>query len=123
MNTPDLSEASLIKYRDDSEYILKTARQIKKDFALFGLPINMSRNENLKWQGLFVELEKQIRALLESNSVKILSLLYQIDIPEEKIRREAERQKERILSEVVSEMIMERELKKVLTRKYFSSLK
>lgn len=122
MNKPDLSASAIKKYRDDKKIIEQTAKQIVKDFALFGLDINFSEDVDYSWQEIFVELEKQIRYLLEINSAKILSLLYQIDIPEEKIIEKADMENDRNLSDVVSEMIMERELKKVLTRLYFKNL-
>lgn len=122
MNKPDLSTSAIKKYRDDKKIIEQTAKQIVKDFALFGLDIGFSEDVDYSWQEIFVELEKQIRYLLEINSAKILSLLYQIDIPEEKIIEKADMENDRNLSEVVSEMIMERELKKVLTRVYFKNL-
>lgn len=122
MNKPDLSASAIKKYRDDKKIIEQTAKQIVKDFSLFGLEINFSEDVDYSWQEIFVELEKQIRYLLEINSAKILSLLYQIDIPEEKIIEKADMENDRNLSDVVSEMIMERELKKVLTRLYFKNL-
>lgn len=122
MNKPDLSTSAIKKYRDDKKIIEQTAKQIVKDFSLFGLDIGFSEDIDYSWQEIFVELEKQIRYLLEINSAKILSLLYQIDIPEEKIIEKADMENDRNLSEVVSEMIMERELKKVLTRVYFKNL-
>jgi len=122
MNKPDLSASAIKKYRNDKEIIELTVHQIVKDFALFGLEINFSLDIEYSWKEIFTELEKQIRYLLEVNSVKILSLLYQIDIPEDKIIERADIEKDRNLSDVVSEMIMERELKKVLTRIYFKNL-
>jgi len=122
MNLPKLSAFVIAKYRNDKEIIQLTTEQIVKDFALFGLEINFPEGVDYSWQEIFTELEKQIRYLLEINSAKILSLLYQIDIPEDKIFEKAEMEKERKLSDVVSEMIMERELKKILTRIYFKNL-
>jgi len=122
MNKPDLSASAIKKYRNNKEIIELTVHQIVKDFALFGLEINFSLDIEYSWKEIFTELEKQIRYLLEINSAKILSLLYQIDIPENKIFEKAEQEKHRVLSEVVSEMIMERELKKALTRLYFKKL-
>ncbi len=122
MNKPDLSASAIKEYRNDKEIIELTVQQIVKDFYLFGLEINFPEGIDYLWNEIFAELEKQIRYLLEINSAKILSLLYQIDIAEDKIIEKAEQQKHRVLSEVVSEMIMERELKKVLTRLYFKNL-
>lgn len=113
------NENDLRKYRDDAEIIADTARQIMKDFALFGIHIDFPTDIKLAYQELFNQLEYQISVLLNSNNSKILSLLYQIDIPETQIRQKAELEPEKVLSEVVSELILERELKKVLTRLYF----
>jgi hypothetical protein len=121
MNEPDLSSSAIKKYRNDKEIMELTIKQIIKDFALFGLYIDYESTLSYTWHHVYVELEKQIRSLLEANSAKILSLLYQIDIPEEKIIAQADKQQNRQLSEVVSEMIMEREIKKVLTRLYFKN--
>lgn len=123
MEMPDFTSSALKKYRDDKEIIEATAKQIKKDFSLFGLEINYPEDQEFTWNELLVELEIQIRHLLEINSAKILSLLYQIDIPENKILKRVEDEKTRLMSEVVSEMIMEREIKKILTRMYFKKLK
>lgn len=123
MDIPDLNSSAIKKYRNDKVIIEATARQIKKDFSLFGLEINYHENQEFTWNELLIELEKQIRHLLEINSAKILSLLYQIDIPENKILQRVEDEKNRLMSEVVSEMIMEREIKKILTRMYFKNLK
>jgi hypothetical protein len=123
MNIPDLTSSDLKKYRNDKEIIEATAKQIVKDFSLFGLEINYSEEIVFTWNELYLELENQIRHLLEINSAKILSLLYQIDIPENKIIERVEDEKAKLMSEVVAEMIMEREIKKVLTRMYFKKMK
>lgn len=123
MDKLDLSSSTIKKYRNDKELVEATVNQIIKDFALYGLEINYPKELTYTWQEVYLELEKQIRYLLEINSAKILSLLYQIDIPENKILEKVDEEKTKLLSEVVSEMIMERELKKVLTRLYFKNLK
>ncbi len=121
MVKPDIPASAIQKYRNDKEIIELATKQIIKDFALFGLQINYDSALGFTWQQVYLGLEAQIRHLLEVSPSKMLSLLYQIDIPEEKIIAQAEKQEKRQLSEVVSEMIMEREIKKVLTRLYFKN--
>lgn len=118
----DLSKAGLTKYYNKAEIIEKTAMQTIKDFALFGIQIDFPENLTYAYKELYEQLNKQIEEMLALNSSKLLSLLYQIDIPEKKIRLEAKENSQRDLSEVITELILERELKKVLTRIYFSNL-
>jgi hypothetical protein len=113
------SDAELVQYRDNEDIVKQTARQIIKDFALFGLPIEFPSDLKFAYLELYIQLEEQIRELLHQNSTKILSLLYQIDIPEMIIQQKASENPDMSLSEVVTELIFQRELKKVLTRIYF----
>lgn len=115
----DLSKSGLEKYYDKEDVIRQTANQVLKDFALFGIQIDFPENINYAYKELYVQLEEKIEGLLALNNQKLLSLLYQIDIPEKKIQRSASAEPERNLSDVVTELILERELKKVLTRLYF----
>lgn len=113
------SESELKKYHDNEDIVRQTAKQIIKDFALFGFTIEFPTDLKYAYQELYKQLELQIAELLSSNSSKILSLLYQIDIPEITIQRKASEQPNKPLSEVVTELIFLRELKKVLTRLYY----
>lgn len=115
----NLSKSELIKYHNKEDIICQTARQVIKDFALFGLQIEFPENITYAYQELYIQLEEQVQDLLAINSQKLLSILYQIDIPEKKIQREASYAPDKNLSDVITELILERELKKVLTRLYF----
>lgn len=118
----DLSKAGLARYHNKAEIIEKTALQVIKDFALFGIQIDFPDNLNYAYEELYRQLNTQVEELLALNSSKLLSILYQIDIPEKKIRKEADENSERELPEIITELILDRELKKVLTRIYFSNL-
>ena len=113
------SDSELKKYRDNEDIVRQTARQIIKDFALFGLTIEFPAEIKFAYTKLYKQLEKQISDLLQSNTATILSLLYQIDIPETAIQQKSGEMPDKPLSEVVTELIFIRELKKVLTRLYF----
>jgi hypothetical protein len=111
--------AELRNYYDNESIIDQAAKQVIKDFALFGIQIEFPEDLKFAYQELYPQLESQIQLLLDSNSTKLLSLLYQIDIPEKTIQIKASTQPDRLLADVVTELILERELKKVLTRLYF----
>jgi hypothetical protein len=113
------TEADLIKSRNNEDIVRQTAKQIIKDFALFGLTIEFPSDIKYAYHELFSQLENQIFYLLETNNTKILSLLYQIDIPEKMIQKKATALPNQSLSEVITELVLVRELKKVLTRLYF----
>ena len=112
-------DAELRKYRDNESIIRDTALQVIKDFALFGLQVEFPSDIKYAYQDLYIQLEKQISTLLANNNKKILSLLYQIDIPEKTIQQKSVNTPDKPLSEIVTELILDRELKKVLTRLYF----
>jgi hypothetical protein len=113
------TDSELKKYRDNETIIRDTALQVIKDFALFGFQIEFPSDIKYAYDELYIQLEQQIFVLLERNNMKLLSLLYQIDIPEKTIQRKALENPQKLLSELVTELILERELKKVLTRLYF----
>lgn len=113
------SDSELKKYRDNESIIRDTALQVIKDFALFGFQIEFPSDIKYAYQELSIQLENQINTLLSDNNKKILSLLYQIDIPEKKIQQKSSENPEISLPRIVTELILERELKKVLTRLYF----
>lgn len=114
-----LHDSDLRKYYDNEEIIRLTALQVIKDFSLFGLQIEFPEDIEYAYAQLFHQLVNEVSALLDRSNSKLLSLLYQIDIPEKVIRNAAESMPDKALAEVITELILNRELKKVLTRIYF----
>lgn len=117
---PALADSDLQKYHNNEEVLKLTALQVIKDFGMFGMDIDFPENVKYAYHELYEQLEPQLQRLLNTNNKTILSLLYQIDIPEIQIRRKASSMPEKPLSEVIAEMVLARELKKVLTRMYFA---
>lgn len=113
------TNAELKKYYNNESIIRDTALQVIKDFALFGIQIDFPNEIKYAYQELYVQLNDQINSLLVSNNMKIMSLLYQIDIPEKIIQQRSIEKPDEPLTDIVTELILERELKKVLTRHYF----
>jgi len=109
----------LESYKRKEEIIKLTAEQIIKDFNQFGLDISFSGTTEYAYNELYDQLRVHVVDLLNKNTQKLYSLLYQIDLSENKIRNIYEDNPEKELSEIVSELILDRELKKVVTRIYF----
>jgi hypothetical protein len=121
MNHLPLRKEDLKKYQNDVDIVHKTALQIIKDFAQFGLDISFPTNLNAAYIDLFEQLAPTIRDLLDSNQAKLFSLLYCIDLDEKYIKKSLEEMDEVPLHEVIAHLLLERELKKVITRNFLSN--
>lgn len=109
----------LENYKKKEEIIKLTAEQIIKDFSQFGLEVSFSGIVQYAYNELYEQLLVLIIDLLNQNTRKLYSLLYQIDLSEHKIRNVFQENPERNLSEIITELIIERDLQKVATRIYF----
>ena len=119
---PLLNNDTLVKYRDNSEIIRKTALQVIKDFNQFGLEVDFPEDLQFAYPVLFDQLKLHVIKLIDTNIKKLYSLLYRIDIHENTIREKVKEGKDFDLSEVITALILERELKKVILRDHFSNL-
>lgn len=117
---PDLSDSALRKHRDNEEIIKQTANQIIKDFALFGFEISFPSNMKMAYFELFDQLLHHIVQMWDNNNNILVSLLYRIDLSESLIWQKKDEFPDVPVTEILTELIIDRELKKVLTRKYFS---
>ncbi|HAZ01128.1 MAG TPA: hypothetical protein DCY97_02980, partial [Marinilabiliales bacterium] len=68
------------------------------------------------------QLTQQIDYLIVRDEGKLFSILYQVDISNKAIERTIQEIPEFTVVEAISHQVIERELKKVLTRRYFKSL-
>lgn len=117
----NISNKELQKSRDDERIVRETAMQVIKDFGLFGMEVNFPSDIHWAYEQLFEQLHNYVSTMLNENNKKLLSLLYQIDVSEQKILSESKNQADKDLSEIVTELILDRELKKVITRNYFKN--
>lgn len=115
-----LKKEDLKKYHDDRETVRKTALQVMKDFAGFGFTIEFPSDLMMAYQDLFDQLSPVIADLININMSKLYSLLYCIDLNESIIQQGVAEMNDLSLNDVITHLILERELKKVLTREYFS---
>ena len=106
------------KLRMNDQIIRDTALQVIKDFAGFGMDVSFPPNIHLAYESLFNQLKIIIAGLLEKEPDKLSALLYQIDLDENRLKKEPELFTE---YEFISELILEREFLKVLTRYYFKN--
>lgn len=114
-----ISRSELERSKREEKFVLLTAQQIKKDFAMFGMQVDFSGNVNFAYQELFEQLNVHVESLLSNNYEKLKALLYQIDLSEKELSKTDSEIQFSSISELITHKILERELKKVLIREYF----
>lgn len=106
-------------FLNSDDIVRETIQQIMKDFGMFGITISFSGNIPNAYRELHDQLVGQITLLLGSDYGRLLSVLYQVDISEKDIARTEVEIPEYNHVEVLAHQIIVRDLKKVLTRRYF----
>jgi len=114
-----ISESQLERSKQEEKFVLLTAEQVRKDFALFGMEVYFSGNISLAYEELFEQLKVYIEELLNHNYEKLMALLYQIDVTQKELTQKDPKHNFKTIPEIITHKILERELKKVLTREYF----
>ena len=123
MSLPDVSNKNVSGFLDKEEIVRETAKQIMKDFGMFGVEVTFSGNTSNAYQELHLQLIDQVTLLLEQNYDLLLSVLYQIDITEREIAKAERELPEYNHIEILAHQIIVRDLKKVLLRRYFKTHK
>jgi len=123
MQLPDIRNDNVARFLDSAAVVQETAEQIMKDFAMFGISITFSGNTDQAYHELHEQLVDQIRHLLANDYQRLLSVLYQVDITQKEITRAGLELPDYNEMEVLAHQIIVRDLKKVLTRRYFKSQK
>jgi hypothetical protein len=116
---PVLKE-DIANYRNDRETVNNTAKQVIKDFQRFGYDLNLPADLCFAYDDLFNQLSPLIQELLNLNLSKLYSLLYAIDLNEKSVKNAVLEAESMPLHEVITHLILDRELRKVITREYFS---
>jgi len=112
---------NLEQYQSNTEIVHATARQISKDFAMFGLEILFSGNTSLAYIELMDQLTGHLHRLLQYDQEKLFALMYQIDISQVSVS-ECLRLHDNP-SRSIADLIIRREMLKVLTVRYFKQQK
>ena len=122
MNIPNINKSNIAEYFNTEEVIKETIAQILKDFALFGIILSFSGKIKSAYNEVFEQLVFQISSLLENDDKVLLSILYQVDISEKDLIKTRLEYPNSNQIEIIAHQIIARDLKKVLTRKYFKNL-
>ncbi len=115
-----LSGDDINRYRNDREIVRKTALQIIKDFDRFRIEVQFPGDLHMAYDDLFAQLSPVIQNLLNTSHSTLYALLYTIDLNERAIVKGVTEMANLEIHEVISHLLLERELKKVITREYFS---
>lgn len=108
-------------YKAETEIIRQTVAQVKKDFTMFGMDVEFTGDTQMAYEEMFVQLTAYVAHMLEIDPHRLSSLLYQVDLGENKIMESSTLHPEWSLPEVITELIIHRELKKVLIRNYYKN--
>lgn len=117
----DTLHQNLEQYHSNTEIVHATARQISKDFAMFGMEISFSGNTSLAYIELMDQLTGHLHKLLQYDHEKLFALMYQIDISQVSISECLRSHSNPAHS--IADLIIRREMMKVLTVRYFKQQK
>lgn len=112
---------NLEQYQSNIEIVHATARQISKDFAMFGMEITFSGNTSLAYIELMDQLTDHLQKLLQLDQEKLFALMYQIDINQRSVSECLVSHENPARS--IADLIIRREMMKVLTVRYFRQQK
>lgn len=119
MHFPQVSNTNVESLLNREEIVRQTAEQIMKDFGMFGVEITFSGNTENAYHELHSQLTDQITDLFDRNYDLLLSVLYQVDISDRDIQKTRLELPDYTDIEVVAHQVIVRDLKKVLSRRYF----
>jgi len=98
-------------------FVLKTQRQIVKDFNRSGIDFNAKFSlEELKYDQMIFEIRSKLIEVMKFGEAQLLQLLYQIDVPQSHFTTLLENPN---ISDELSELILRREAYKVYLRSKF----
>lgn len=103
------------------DLIRKTAAQIIKDFAEFGLEVNFSGDVQNFYEELFGQMKPHIQTILSEHYTHFLNFLYRIDVTEKQVAHYQREMDDASYEDALTELIIHREMKKVMIREYFKA--
>ncbi len=118
---PELNRQALQQACSREDLIRKTAAQIIKDFAEFGLEVTFSGSLENFYDELFGQMKTHINAILSEHYTRFLSFLYRIDVTENQVAQYQQEMIDASYEDALTELIIHRELKKVMIREYFKA--
>jgi len=114
-----ITSYDLQSHFDNEDFVLKTQKQITKDFAKFNLifPENFETVAYSK-ENIEILISEQVAELMKEGETRLLQLLYTIDIPEKQFLSITT---ESNFIQLLAEKILFREAYKIFLRTKFSS--
>ena len=119
MNIPSLNELS--PYYGRVDLLEKVVDQIKKDFNWFSFNVTFVGKGESPYQELYEQILPLIEGLLNDDYLKLMAMLYRIDIDEEFLNRKLKESAQVDTDEVITDLIIKRELQKVIIREMYNS--
>ncbi len=107
-------------YHNQLAFIEATARQIQKDFQLYGEEIIFQGNHTTAYDELYEQILPIISRMLNLDSSRFFALLYAIDVNEQKVKGLVFGEEEIDTASELTHLILERELMKVVSRQMFA---
>lgn len=117
---PKLNE--LQPYYNRQDLLEKVVAQIQKDFDWFNLEVKFTNNLELSaYQEIYEQILPLIEEMLNDDYIKLMSILYRIDIDEDFLNRKLKEIPNADTDEVIADLIIKRELQKVIIKHIYSS--
>lgn len=118
-----ISSAKIESAKTDPSVLLKTFAQIQRDLELSKEDFHIQEGEGelSNYEDLINQLTPIIDYLLNHHPSRFFTLLYQVDLPEAKVKEVLFDDPIKPVHKICS-LIVERELLKVLTKMHFSEL-
>lgn len=117
---PGLNDLSTYYGRVD--LLEKVVSQIQKDFNWFNLSITFSEESDISpYQQLYQQILPIVDEMLNDDYIKLMSLLYRIDIEEDFLNRKLKENSQADTDEVITDLIIKRELQKAIIKEIYSA--
>lgn len=117
---PGLNDLST--YYNRTDLLEKVVAQIQKDFNWFSFEITFSgKEESTPYQELFQQILPLVDDMLNDDYIKLMSLLYRIDIEEDFLNRRLKENAQADTDEVITDLIIKRELQKIIIKEMYSA--
>ena len=122
MSLPIPKLGELQEYYNRHDLLEKVVAQIQKDFNWFSLEITFTNKPELSaYQELYQQILPLIEEMLNDDYIKLMSILYRIDIDEDFLNRKLRETPNADTDEVITDLIIKRELQKVIIKQMYSS--
>lgn len=100
--------------------LISSLTLFEKDFQLDKSYLNLETQEHMAYDQAFLLIMRVVEDLLTKDFNRLINVLYRIDVSEEKLKEALALSNDNPAS-VITKMILDRQLKKVETRKKYSS--